>query len=103
MWSGKDKVFFFVSQEFQRQLRPQGNRNVTMPTALERTGDFSQSVDNNGNKIFIRDYTKTGTCTSANTAASPGACFIDGGVLNKIPANRLYAPGLAILKVFPAS
>lgn len=102
VWSGKDKVFFFVSQEFQKQLRPQGNRNVTMPTALERTGDFSQSVDNNGNKIFIRDYTKTGTCTSANTAASPGACFIDGGLLNKIPANRLYAPGLAILKVFPA-
>src|SRR5882672_6634515 len=28
-WSGKDKLFFFFSQEFQRQLRPQGNRNVT--------------------------------------------------------------------------
>ena len=42
VWSGKDKVFFFVSQEFQKQLRPQGNRNVTMPTDLERTGDFSQ-------------------------------------------------------------
>jgi hypothetical protein len=101
VWNGKDKLFFFVSQEFQKQLRPQANRNVTMPTVLERTGDFSQSVDNNGNKIFIRDSTKTGTCTSANTAASPGACFIDGGVLNKIPANRLYAPGLQILKVFP--
>jgi len=101
IWSGKDKLFFFFSQEFQRQLKPQNNRNVTMPTALERTGDFSQSRDNNGNRVFIRDYTKTGTCTSANTAANPGACFIDGGVLNKIPTNRLYAPGLAILKVFP--
>ena len=48
IWSGKDKLFFFFSQEFQRQLRPQANRNVTMPTALERMGDFSQSVDNNG-------------------------------------------------------
>lgn len=101
IWNGKNKLYFFVSQEFQRQLRPQANRNVTMPTALERLGDFSQSVDNNGNKIFIRDSTKTGTCTSANTAANPGACFIDGGVLNKIPQNRLYAPGLAILNVFP--
>ena len=101
VWSGKNKLFFFVSQEFQRQLRPQGVRNVTMPTALERTGDFSLSKDNNGNPVFIRDYTKSGTCTSANTVASPGACFIDGGVLNKIPANRLYAPGLAILNVFP--
>lgn len=101
-WSGKDKMYFFFSQEFQRQLRPQGNRNVTMPTALERTGDFSQSVDNNGNKVFIRDFTKPGTCNSSNTPANPGACFIDNGVLNKIPANRLYTPGLAILKVFPA-
>ena len=58
VWSGKNKLYFFVSQEFQKQLRPQGNRNVTMPTALERTGDFSQSVDNNGNKVFIRDSTK---------------------------------------------
>src|SRR5215831_19100777 len=102
VWSGKDRLYFFFSQEFQRQLRPQGNRNVTMPTALERTGDFSQSVDNNGNKVFIRDFTKPGTCNSSNTPANPGACFIDNGVLNKIPANRLYTPGLAILKVFPA-
>ena len=97
VWSGKNKLYFFLSQEFQRQLRPQGNRNVTMPTALERTGDFSQSVDNNGNKVYIRDYTKGLPCTAANTAG----CFSDGGVLNKIPQNRLYAPGLAILKVFP--
>src|SRR6267142_1873606 len=97
VWSGKNKLYFFFSQEFQRQLRPQGNRNVTMPTALERTGDFSQSVDNNGNKVYVRDYTKGLPCTAANTAG----CFSDGGVLNKIPQNRLYAPGLAILKVFP--
>ena len=102
IWSGKDTLYFFMSQEFQRQLRPQGNRNVTVPTALERAGDFSQSVDNQGNRVFIRDYTKSGTCTSANNAANPGACFIDNGVLNKIPANWLYAPGLQILRVFPA-
>src|SRR5713101_5362715 len=97
VWSGKNKLYFFFTQEYQRQLRPQGNRNVTMPTALERTGDFSQSVDKDGNKIYIRDYTKGLTCSASNTAG----CFIDGGVLNRIPQNRLYGPGLAILKVFP--
>ena len=75
VWSGKNKLYFFVSQEFQKQLRPQANRNVTMPTALERTGDFSQSVDNNGNKVFIRDTTKTGTCPRLHRRTSAGACF----------------------------
>ena len=97
VWSGKNKLYFFVTQEFQRQLRPQGIRNVTVPTALERSGDFSQSKDNNGNKVFIRDYTKTGTCS----ATIQTACFSDNGIVNKIPANRLYGPGLAILNVFP--
>jgi hypothetical protein len=98
VWSGKNKLYFFVTQEFQRQLRPQAIRNVTVPTALERTGDFSQSRDNNGNPVFIRDYTKNLPCNAGNTTG----CFSDNGVLNKIPANRLYGPGLAILKVFPA-
>ncbi len=97
IWSGKDKLYFFVTQEFQRQLRPQGIRNVTVPTELERLGDFSQSKDNNGAKVFIRDYTKNAPCNAGNTAG----CFSDGGIINKIPANRLYGPGLNILKVFP--
>src|SRR3989454_8850 len=100
-WSGKNKLYFFYSQEFQRQLRPQGNRNVTMPTALERTGDFSQSVDNNGNPFpYIRDTTTNLPCVTTASGDHRG-CFQDGGVLGKIPANRLYAPGLAILRVFP--
>lgn len=49
--SHKDKLFFFWSQEFQRQLQPQGARNETVPTALERTGDFSQSLDKNGSRF----------------------------------------------------
>lgn len=99
VWSGKDKLFFFFTQEFQRQLRPQAIRDVTVPTALERNGDFSQSKDNNGNPVFIRDYTKNLPCSASNTSG----CFSDNGVLNRIPANRLYGPGLAILKVFPAA
>lgn len=97
VWSGKNKLYFFFAQEYQRQLRPQTVRNVTVPTALERQGDFSRSVDNNGNKVYVRDYTTGLPCNASNTAG----CFQDGGVLNKIPKNRLYGPGLAILNVFP--
>ena len=94
----KDKLFFFWSQEYQRQLRPQGQHNQTVPTALERQGDFSQSVDKNGNPFpYIRDYTTGLPCNSSNTSG----CFQSGGVLGRIPKSRLYAPGLSILNLYP--
>ncbi len=69
-----------------------------MPTALERQGDFSQTTDNNGNPFFaIRDPQLTGTCSNTVTTA----CFADGGVVGKIPANRLYQTGLNILNMYP--
>ena len=80
----RQKLFFFWSEEFQRQLRPQAARQITVPTAAERAGDFSKSVDNNGNPFTIRDYT--------TNAPFPG---------NVIPANELYAPGIALLKLLP--
>ena len=51
----RNKLFFFWSQEFQRQLQPNAVQNKTVPTALERKGDFSQSVDNNGKPLTILD------------------------------------------------
>ena len=48
-----------------------------MPTALERQGDFSQTIDNLGNLYpFIKDPQLNGVCS----AASQAACFADGGV-----------------------
>ena len=35
------------------------------------------------------------------SATDTRGCFQDGGVLGRIPANRLYAPGLAALSIFP--
>ena len=61
-----------------------------MPTALERAGDFSQSLDNNGTLFnLIHDPLSTAACS----ATVKTGCFQDGGVIGKIPANRLYAPG----------
>jgi hypothetical protein len=94
----KDKVFFFFGQEFQRQLRPQTPHNRTVPTALERNGDFSQSVDGSGKPYpYIKDPLSTQPCSATNTAG----CFADGGVLGRIPADRLYQPGMALLKMLP--
>ena len=41
----RHKVFFFFSQEWQRQLSPGTVEECLVPTALERKGDFSQSIE----------------------------------------------------------
>ncbi|MCL5746269.1 MAG: hypothetical protein M1541_20450, partial [Acidobacteria bacterium] len=76
----------------------------TVPTALERTGDFSQSVTRNAayggppDAQFIRDpLSADRVCSASHT----GGCFASGGVIGKIPADRLYAPGIAALNLFP--
>ncbi len=94
----KDKLFFFYSFEDSQTLNPQALRQVTVPTQLERNGDFSKSfasVDANRNPvpIFIRDPLKTGNCNATDqTACFPG---------NVIPANRINKNGQALLNVLP--
>ena len=91
----KKRLFFFFSQEFEKRTNPPPLRTARVPTALERQGDFSQSVDTSGNPVFIRDYTLGLPCS----AADQRGCFPG----NKIPANRIYAPGLSMLNIFPDS
>jgi hypothetical protein len=94
----KRRLFFFWAQEWQRRKDPVSEVRATVPTALERKGDFSQSVDGSGNPYpYIRDYTTGLLCSASNTAG----CFRDGGVLGKIPENRQYAPTLAALNLYP--
>src|SRR5206468_7790339 len=80
-------LFFFISQEYYRQLVPQAaSVNILVPTAAERGGDFSRSVDGSGRAITIVD---------PNTGSPfPG---------NVVPANRIYAPGKSILNFLPAA
>jgi hypothetical protein len=71
---------------------------IRVPTALERAGDFSQTLVNNG-ALFntIKDPSSSLPCTSTNTSG----CFQDSGVLGRIPASSLYAPGIAVLSQYP--
>ena len=91
---GANNLFFFYSHEYRPR---EGGGNVSrfrFPTALERSGDFSQTRDNTGNVFnLIRDSTTGLPCTAADTRG----CFQDGGVLGRIPPGRLYAPGMTIL------
>ncbi len=48
LYNGRDKTFFFVTGEAYRQYDASGTR-LAVPTALERTGDFSKSFSRTGN------------------------------------------------------
>ena len=95
---GNNKLFFFHALEFLPRTGGNDAVSFRMPTELERRGDFSQTLDNLGNPYpYIKDPNINGVCSAADQTA----CFRDGGVLGRIPADRLYQPGLNILKMWP--
>ncbi len=51
----RDKAFFFFNLEKPHTITPTDPVFVTVPTALERNGDFSQSVNSNGAKPVVID------------------------------------------------
>jgi len=81
----RDKLFFFWSQEFLPRTIPLGPNRATFPTALERGGNFSQTLDTSGKQIPIQDPLN-------NKVQFPG---------NIIPSNRLDKAGVGLLSVFP--
>jgi hypothetical protein len=95
---GHNNLFFFYSQQFQPRTTGGNVNQFRVPTDLERKGDFSQTTDNTGALFnLIRDTSTNLPCTSANRTG----CFQDGGVLGRIPQNRLYATGVKVLNLYP--
>jgi hypothetical protein len=95
---GNNKLFFFYSHEYAPRTGGNNTNRYRVPTALERSGDFSKTYDNNGALYnLIKDPLSSSPCTATNNAG----CFQDGGVVGRIPQNRLYGPGLNILKLYP--
>ena len=82
----REKLFFFWSQEFCPRTIPSAISRYTVPTSLERNGDFSQTVDTNGKLIPINDPLN-------NKQPFPK---------NIIPASQLDPNGKKILGIFPA-
>ena len=92
--SGRNKLFFFFSQDILKRTDPGGLNQRRVPTALERQGDFSQTRDNLGRQVFIRDPLLSGNC--ALTTGGP-ACFPG----NVIPSSRIDANARQLLNLFP--
>ncbi len=96
---GTNKLFFFYSQEFSPRTAGNDVQRYRFPTALERAGDFSQTLDQNGALYnFIKDPLIDGRLQPRPTrrpASRTAACSA------RIPADRLYSVGLNILKQYP--
>ncbi|MBI4873876.1 MAG: carboxypeptidase regulatory-like domain-containing protein, partial [Acidobacteria bacterium] len=80
----KQKTFFFYSLEHWESQAPQPLQRWTMPTELERAGNFSQTLDVNNRLIAIRD-------------SLSGQPFPD----NLVPPTRIDRNGRALLGIFP--
>jgi hypothetical protein len=102
----KQKLFFFYSYEKPHTITPTNPVFATVPTALERQGDFSQSVDSSGKPLFLGDpllVTSSVVCQATPAKPDPkitsyqGACFPG----NKIPQSRWNPSTAALLSVFP--
>ena len=80
----RGKTNFFVSVEKPHTITPTAPVFVTVPTALERQGNFSQSLNSNGQLIVVNDPL-TGQPFSGNI----------------IPQSRWNSNGLTFLNAFP--
>jgi hypothetical protein len=101
----KNKTFFFVDFEKVRVQDPVNLEGI-VPTDLERTGDFSQSPANlpdpsNPDTANAGIYDPCAGNFDPNAPPCVRTQFTDGGVLNKIPADKIDPIGQAILNLYP--
>ena len=87
-YNGSDRTFFLFNAEWYKELTP-GQGFSTVPTLLERSGDFSQSG------VIIYD-----PLTTRPDPANPGRFIRDPFPGNIIPDNRISPVGRAIISGF---
>jgi hypothetical protein len=100
----RNKTFFFFGIEALRFLIPAGGAGsaaglptvTSVPTALQRTGNFSQTLASNGNPIIIYDPGLT-----VPNPNSPGNYVRTPFQGNMIPASRINSVSAAVLQYIP--
>ncbi|MCI0627268.1 MAG: TonB-dependent receptor [Acidobacteria bacterium] len=93
LYNGKDRTFFFFNYEGVRQGTPATFLD-RVPTELERTGDFSRSLNSRGEVITIYD--------PLSPAPAPGGGFTRTAFPgNRIPANRIDPVAQNMIKYYP--
>ncbi len=95
LYNGRDKTFFFVIYDGSREGVPRSFVD-TVPTVLQRKGDFSQT------------FTRVGAAPTPVTIYDPDSTQRSGTAFvrtpfpgNVIPANRLNPVGVNLLQFYP--
>jgi trimeric autotransporter adhesin len=92
LYDGRGKTFFWIGSEGYIQTSPY-TESFAVPTALERTGNFSKSFNADGTLNVIYDPTNTFTdATGIHRTPFPG---------NVIPSSRLSTVGKNIVSYYP--
>ena len=90
LYNGNNKTFFFVTTESYRET--DGSTTVlSAPTALEKAGNFSQSLYKNGTQQVIYDPLSTNLTTGARTPFPN----------NIIPPSEISSSGLQLASYYP--
>ena len=95
LYDGRGRSFFLVSYETDSEIRGGDAPDLfRVPTALERKGDFSQTLNQQGTGILrIYDpWTTMGTGAAATRTPFPNSI---------IPASRLTQTGLSVANLYP--
>ncbi|MEZ5362107.1 MAG: TonB-dependent receptor [Bryobacterales bacterium] len=88
----KNKTFFMMSYEGMRRIAD-ATKLARVPTALERSGDFSDSLTWDNKTLYLRDRLASGPCNANNQKS----CFAN----NIIPESRKDPIGMAIQEYYP--
>jgi hypothetical protein len=99
----KDKLFLFGDYQGLRMKQPSGSTFQTVPTALERTGNFSELLMSSSTINTSTPYSKATNC---NTKAGPKGTIYDQMTClpfagNIIPTSRLNKAAINYLNAFP--
>jgi hypothetical protein len=95
VYSGKNRTFFFFNYERIPDRSPD-NITATVPTALQRTGDFSQTFTSTGALIKIYD-----PLTTAPNPAVAGSYVRTQFPNNQIPLSRINPISANLLQYYP--
>ncbi len=103
LWGGsvggpikKDKTFFWATHEGYH-TGTSWTQSLTVPTELQKKGDFSQTFDAQGRQVVIYD-----PLTTRPDPANPGRFTRVPFPGNRIPDNRINPVGRAVMNFYPA-
>jgi hypothetical protein len=90
----KNKTFFFFDYEKDRSTSP-GTKTASVPTDLQKKGDFSQTFNPDGSlEMIFNPFNQTCVQQNCTRAPFPG---------NVIPANLMDSIGKNLINLYPAA